>query len=90
MPGRHRNIGAVYTPIDPFYTHQQLLYQKEDSYNEDIAALELTGRHAAKARSLKIARELVKISTMAYTYNANKEGEIMDEYIDHPEFDQER
>lgn len=67
MPGSHRNVGTVYTHIDPFYTHQQPLYQEEDSYNEDIAALELMGRNAAKARSLKIACVPVKISIMAFT-----------------------
>ncbi|KAK9951609.1 hypothetical protein M0R45_007047 [Rubus argutus] len=88
-PGRHRNVNAIYAPVDPFYSHPRTLFQEDETDGEDIAALELTGRSVVKAKSLKIAREPVKISTMAftkpefetYTYNASKAGEILDELI---------
>lgn len=87
--GKHRNVGAVYTIIYPVYSYPRYPYQEEEAKVEDIAALELAGRNAVKAKSLKISREPVMILTMAftkpefetYTYNANKAGEILDELI---------
>lgn len=79
----------MYTPVDPFFSYPRNPYQEEEGDVEDIVALELTGRNVVKAKSLKIAREPVNISTMAftkpelktYTYNANKASEILDELV---------
>lgn len=89
VPGRYRNIGVVYTPVDPFYSYPLHPYQEEEVVSEDIAALELAWHNVVKAKSLKIARKPVKISTMTFTkpefetykYNANKASKILDELI---------
>lgn len=89
MPGRHKTVGAIYTLVDPCYTHQHPIYQEENPCSEEITALELIGRNVAKSRSLKNAHKPVKISIMTftkpefetYTYNANKACEILDELI---------
>jgi hypothetical protein len=43
VPGRHRNVNAIYAPVDPFYSHPRNPYPEEETDSEDIAALELTG-----------------------------------------------
>ncbi|XP_024200122.1 uncharacterized protein LOC112203378 [Rosa chinensis] len=93
IPGKHPIVAALShqsSSFDPYYKSEESSTAEADESEEDeIAALELTGKKAATLKQLKLCKEPVKLKSVvftkpefaSYTYDANKAYEILDEMI---------